>query len=611
LPSHASILTGLLPYEHGIRDNAGFTLPAEIPTLGTLLESSGYLTAAFVSAFPLDRRFGLGRGFGVYDDEYEGFGGGAFIFAERPGEETISRARAWWEDHRGRRRFMWVHLFTPHFPYEPAEPFASEYGDAPYYGDVAMTDAQLAPLVEPILAAESDSTLVIVTSDHGESLGEHGEATHGLFAYESTLKIPLLFFAPGLVEPGIDTRPAGHVDVLPSIFHLLGLATPECSGRSLFAASPTENESLYFEALTAFFNRGWAPLHGRIEGSIKAIDLPVPELYDLAADPQERSNLAERRADELDSMLRALPAAAREPGRRERLDSEVVERLRSLGYVASGDGGTGSRRVFGADDDPKNLVQEEARLFEALSLYRSGKTDQAVRALREMLERRPTMAVAYGHLSYMYTDQGRLDEAAELLQRALARGVDTESIRRKLALVLLRRGRPRAAWETLAPHGESEDPETQIALGRVAAALERFEEADARIGRALELDPTFADAQIDRGILLLMQGRLAEGRGQLEAGLARNPQHAEGWNALGAAYSGEGELQRAVAAWRRAVEIDPRLPDPLFNLALSLGRAGEVDGAIDALERYIDLVDGDDRRRAEAMLRELRGSPAG
>jgi arylsulfatase A-like enzyme/Tfp pilus assembly protein PilF len=614
LPSHATILTGRLPFEHGVRDNAGFVLPEDVPTLATLLRDAGYATGAFVSAFPLDRRFGLARGFDVYDDEYGAGAVGDFVFPERAGDETVSRAAAWWEAQAGRRRFLWVHLFTPHFPYHPAERFAERYRDAPYYGEAAGADAELAPLLDTLLALP-EPPLIVFTSDHGESLGEHGEATHGLFAYEATLRVPLVVWLPGRVPPGRDERAAAHVDLVPTILDLLGLPDPpgiESCGRSLLAEPRADGEPLYFEALTAYFNRGWAPLYGALSDRRKAIDLPIPELYDLAADPAERDNLAAVRAPELQALLRDLPAEAREPvDRDERIDPEVVERLRSLGYVAAGSGADARGQRFGPEDDPKNLVGDEERMFRALSEYNAGHVDAAIVTLRELIAARPTMRVAYGHLAFMLTDQGRLDDAIELLRGALAAGADSEPLRRQLALALLRRGDAAAAAAVLQADGESPDPETQLVLARIAATLGRFPEAEDRLRRALARDPSFPEAHVDRGILLLMQDRVDEARRELEAGLEGAPLSAEGWTALGAALSRSNEPERAAAAWRRAVAADPRLPDPLFNLALHYGRAGRIDDAISALERYVALVQGDERRRGEAMLRELRATRPG
>jgi arylsulfatase A-like enzyme len=290
LPSHANILSGRYPIDHGVRDNAGFRFPASLDTAATILKSRGYRTGAFISAFPLDSRFGLARGFDVYDDGFvDATPRPAFLEQERKGSETVGRAVKWRQAQGSEPTFSWVHVYEPHFPYRPPEPFAARFRSDPYEGEVAAVDAELAPLIDPILDAGPDArTLVIVTADHGESLGEHGEATHGIFAYEATLRVPLIVYAPQLLGPRVVSSLARHVDVLPTILDAVGVDIPtDLRGQSLLPVARGEPDKIevdsYFEALSASLNRGWAPLTGIMRGTLKYIDLPVPELYDEAA----------------------------------------------------------------------------------------------------------------------------------------------------------------------------------------------------------------------------------------------------------------------------------------------------------------------------------------
>jgi arylsulfatase A-like enzyme/Flp pilus assembly protein TadD len=607
LPSHATLLTGRYPYEHGIHDNAGFVLAEGVETLATLLRAEGYATAAFVSALPLDRRYGLDRGFEVYDDEYEGYGDAFLSLPERPGDETVARALAWWNERADRRRFLWVHLFTPHFPYAPDEPFASRYRDAPYFGDVAMMDHELEPLLGPLLGGDGPRPLVVFTSDHGEALGEHGEQTHGTFAYDSTLKVPLVFWAPQMVPAGARAEPVWHADVLPSVLDLLDLDPPAgIPGRPLFDARRASGSSTgYFEALSPYFNRAWAPLTGRMVGARKAIRLPLPELYDLQADPGEERNLADGEPAELERLLSALPPLDEVLAERETVDPETLERLRGLGYLAD-NVAPDPAALADPSRDPKNLVELERLLDAALTSYRRGETDLAVATLRDLLRRQPDMRIAHAHLANMLVDLGRVGEAIDVLGAAERRGVSDESIRRSLALARLRAGQPQQAWETLRGDQDSRDPETLAVLGRILAQWGRPQEARRWFERALEIDPTYPPARVDLAILLLMRGRPDEARPALEAALRRDPFHAEGWNALGVIHLEQGRLDPAIQAFRRAIEADPRLPDALFNLAAASSRAGRVAEAITALERYSDLVDGDERRRAQRILADLR-----
>ena len=611
LPSHTSLLTGLLPYQHGVRDNAGFRLDPAVVTLAERLQAAGWRTGAFVSAFPLDRRFGLDAGFETYDDAYEGYEGGSFALPERPARATVEAALQWWNRREGQRRFLWVHVFTPHFPYRPAPEFAERYRDEPYFGEPPTVDRELTPLLDAVAPdGAADGPIVVLTSDHGESLGEHGEATHGLLAYEATLRVPLVVRAPGLLPPGGDDRFVRHIDLVPSLMDLLGLELPvDLPGATLFSdAAAGQDEGTYFEAMTAFLNRGWAPLTGRIEDGRKAIRLPIPELYDLRADPAESRNLAATRRARLEAILGKLPDDL-EAQREDTLDPEALARLRALGYVMD------TRVADGVSNDPaldpKRLVDVDRVLFESLTAFNRGEVDRAIEQLERLRVEHPAMTVVYGHLAFMYSDLGRFEQAAALLEQGRAAGVDNEDLRRKSALAWIGAGQPAKAQAILQPDAASWNPETQAAIGRAALALGQDGIAEARFRRALELDATFPDALIDLGTLRLQQGATDEAADLLHRGLQQKPAHAEGWNALGVVRARGGDLAGAEAAWRKAVEHNPRLTDALFNLAVTLGRRGRADAARPFLQRYAELVDGADRARALEMLRQIGGRSGG
>ena len=423
LPSHANMLSGRYPLEHGVRDNAGFRFPQGTETLATLLAARGYRTGAFVSAFPLASRFGLGRGFEVYEDAFVGAGPRpAFVEQERTGPETVALARRWVEAQRGQPFFCWVHVFEPHYPYAPPEPFASRFRGDPYHGEVAAADAALAPLLEPLLAAgDRGRTLVVLTADHGESLGEHGERTHGILAYEATLRVPLILYEPRLFDARRVSGPARHVDLLPTILDALSLPVPEgLPGRSLLplaAGEPAFPTTSYFEALSGRLNRGWAPLTGVIRDRAKYIDLPIPELYDLQGDAQESRNLAGRspqRLEQMRGLLAPLRSADRGIDRRPE-NAETQERLRSLGYVAGG--AVPARERYTEADDPKRLIALDALLQETSDLYFSGDLPGAVARCRELVRQRPQMPLSWLYLAHLQREAGDLAAAVESLRR--------------------------------------------------------------------------------------------------------------------------------------------------------------------------------------------------
>jgi arylsulfatase A-like enzyme len=273
LPSHTTILTGRYPFDHGVRDNSGYRAADDLETIAELAQRAGRPTGAFVGAFPLDRRFGLAQGFDKYDDVGgRGAAENDFSFSERPANEVVAAARSW-IDAQSSPWLAWVHVFDPHAPYAPPAPFRETYDAAkggPYAGEVAFVDQAIGPLLDA-LRASPRTTSVIVTADHGEGLGEHGEATHGTFAYETTLRVPLILSQVGGDRAGergtVIDRPVRHVDIVPTIADLIGLpVNPQWPGRSLAATGATDDQAqaAYFEAMTPLLTRGWAPLCGVI-----------------------------------------------------------------------------------------------------------------------------------------------------------------------------------------------------------------------------------------------------------------------------------------------------------------------------------------------------------
>jgi arylsulfatase A-like enzyme/Flp pilus assembly protein TadD len=607
LASHTNILTGLYPYQHGVRENSGFRLDPRFPTMATLLSRSGFATAAFVGAFPLDARYGLNRGFDVYDDRYPpGVTAYDFAVPERPGTEVVALALDWYRKNEGRRRFLWVHVYDPHAPYLPPPPFRERYARDPYLGEVAATDAALGPLLELLEGKEKGSTLVVVTGDHGEALGDHGELTHGLFAYEATLKIPLVVWCPGRVKPGRSSLQVGHVDILPTVLQLTGDPPPaDLPGRSLLKA--VGGETTYFESLSASLNRGWAPLTGVIAEGLKYVDLPIPELYDLKVDPQEKQNLVGERPDAARRLKALLPGSTRAAS--PRTTSEEAHRLLALGYLS---GSADHHGPYTEADDPKTLVALDAKIHRVIDLYQHGDRAAARTLAGEILRERPSMSVGYDFLSFLLQREGRDAEAASVLQSAVRKGLASEGMRQKLALILCEQGRPADALEALKPFAQSDDPDTQntigIALtdlGRTAEALRVFEEVARK-------HPTNPIAFENMGIALLKSRDAAGALERLNRALAINEKLPRSLNTKGVAQMELHDPAGAIASWSRAVELDPRQFDALLNLGVVAAQRGERELALDALRRFVATAPpalyAKDLQRARRMLKEMGGA---
>jgi len=611
LPSHANILSGRGPQQHGVRDNAGFRFPAGTETLATLLRARGYRTAAFVSAFPLDSRFGLDRGFDVYDDSFaDASAPSGFLVQERGGPETVARARAWLDTKDARPWLCWIHLYEPHFPYRPREPWASRFAGNPYRGEVAAADAALQPLLEPLLAlGKRGRTLVVLTADHGEALGEHGEATHGIFAYEATLKVPLVLYEPGRTSPRVVTAPASHVDLMPTVLAALGVPAPSgLTGRDLLSPAPAP--PTYFEALSGALNRGWAPLRGLIRDGVKYVDLPLPELYDLRADPHETRNLAAQQPQRL-AQMRALVPPWGGAVERSAEDADARARLRGLGYVAGAPAPAG--RAYSEDDDPKRLIALDALLQDAAARYMEGDLRGALEHCRELVRRRPDMALGWLQLAQLERESANLTAAIDALRRALALAPADTMARALLGSTLTQAGHAGEAVALLEPavRGGEADPDVLTAYGLALARLRRFDEAQTLFERARAADPTNAQAAVELGTVHMMADDRARARAAFEDALRLNPRAARAHSALAFLAAEEGRVDEAMGRWRSAVALDGRESEKLLALAALLLQRGREDEARAYLRFFVEAAPpaayGAQVARARAW---LEGGPA-
>lgn len=617
LPSHANILSGRLPVEHGVRDNAGFRFPPESASLATLMRANGYRTGAFVSAFPLDSRFGLDRGFDVYDDRLgEADDHLGFKVQERSGVETVAAARRWLDSVADGRWFCWVHVYEPHFPYAPPQPFASRFRESPYMGEVSAADAALERLLAPLIAAgDQGRTLVIVTSDHGEGLGDHGEATHGLFAYESTLRVPLIVFAPRLFGQGAISEPVRHVDILPTVLDALGLTPPAgLQGVSLLPLASGAGQPppavTYFEALSTMLNRGWAPLHGVVRGGVKYIDLPIAELYDTVADPGETENRVAhepRRTREMQALLAELRRGDR-GWQRGREGADVRDRLRSLGYLT---GSAAPKGRYTEQDDPKNLVALDGDLERVVSLYQSGDLRAAVALANDIAGRQPTMSAAWVQLAFLASELGDVQLSVEAARKAFDVAPDAPDVAALTGAYLTEAGHAAEAARRLEPLAMRPDADldTVIAYGVALGSSGRAREAFSAFERATRLDPSNAIVQVDIGTLHLMEGDTARARQAFEQAIALDPTTARAYNGLGVIAAKMGRPDEAVARWREAVRLDPRAYQTLFNLGSLLRQLGRPNEARPYLEGYLREAPAAEADSTAQVRAWLAGSP--
>ncbi len=540
LPTHATLLTGLDPPRHGVHHNGTFRLEQDLPTLAERLRDQGLATAAFVSAYVLDRDFGLARGFDRYDDRMsaERPEGEASFVAERRADATVDAALAWLAA-APERFFLWVHLYDPHAPQRPPEPWASRFALDPYAGEVAFADEQLGRLLAALEERHDDGrTLLVVTSDHGESLGDHGEPTHAYGLYDATQRVPLLVRGPGVPRARVVETPVRLVDVAPTVLALLGAPPLEgADGRSLVplwrgsaAAAPGV---AYLETLATRFDMGWSPLFGVRSVRWKYIRAPRPELYDVAADPAERRNLAEsepERVAELDALLteRLAEAAPATPNRS--VSAEERARLEALGYVLGRDAELALRLGEVDGPNPRDFLADLRARHDANRLIGAGRPLEALERLAGIESAGPDVERLRGLASLNAGDAAGAEAA----------------FRRAIAQNPLRQ-------------------ENHHLLGLALARLERLDEAEASLRQAAEFAPA-------TGALYTARGHLAEQR---------------------------GERERAATYYAEAV--DARVPDREALWRLAALRI--EDGRRDEAERLLAGLHPDARRAPEAVVR--------
>jgi choline-sulfatase len=423
LPAHASILSSTLPLHHGVRNNGGNPFPANRETLAGLFRQARYRTGAFVGAFVLDHRFGLDRGFDVYDDAIPRNPAASSQFdAERRGGEVVDRALAWLQQKDSRPFFAWIHLYDAHAPYEPPEPYRTRFSQRLYDGEIAYVDEQVGRVVAEIRRQNAEErTIVAVVGDHGEALGEHGELTHGLLLYEPTLRVPFVIVAPGLIPPSVVRQPVGTVDLATTIAALAGSHFPDGNrdGRDLSAALMKKEEpaqSTPYSETEYPKSFGWSGLAALRRGRDKLIASPDPELFDLAADPGEtRNRLADERRVyfDLQRILTSLQSGAVQ-SQPVAVDAETRSKLASLGYVAP------AANAPSHAADPKRMAPLFRKFEEANWDLNGGKPDAAIAALQEIVAADPRNAVFRASLARALRQQGKLPEAIPLYREAVA-----------------------------------------------------------------------------------------------------------------------------------------------------------------------------------------------
>ena len=617
LPSHCSIMSGLYPVTHGVRNN-GHNLPPGIKMLAEILKGHGYMTSAFVSSFSVDSRFGIGRGFDVYDDTFQSQLPLKSPNAERRAEETFARFSRWLENNWQSKFFAWVHYFDPHLPYDPPLPYREEFSGRLYDGEIAYMDHYVGAVLEQLKEKGIiEKTIIVVAGDHGEGLGDKVETGHGIFLYEETLRVPLIFYNLKVFPRSqVIESVVRLVDVAPTVLEIIGLKDEAAGmqGQSLTAwlrGKSRKDLNGFVETFYPRENFGWSALVGLISGHWKFIQAPRRELYDLKNDPGEEINLYGQSTDKAGEMakklkqeLLRLSSGPNAPDGQAAARTEGLEKLRSLGYMNFSPAKPGS-----VLPDPKEKIGllrliQQAQAFELEERY-----PEAEEVYREILEDIPDSPEAYVNLAIVQARQNKFDLAIDTLSRGIVRIADSEVLLVRLGHTYLVTGKSQEALETMDKVLDL-NPKNVDALTVCAGILDatgRKEEARPYYERALAIEPESRHLRMSYAGNLASSGKLREAIKVYETLIGDFPEEQAFYQYTGIAWSYLGEFDRAISHLQQAVAIRPT-PVGYFNLAVAYDKSGNFQQAVKYFKLYLENSQGESEvsiRKAKAELENL------
>jgi arylsulfatase A-like enzyme/Tfp pilus assembly protein PilF len=605
LPAHTTIFTSRVPPAHGVRDNGGFFVDPAETTLAERLREAGFRTGAFVGAYVLDSKWGLDQGFDTYFDDfdltkYRAISLGAI---QRPANEVVDKALEWLNGVAGERFFGWVHLYDPHTPYEPPEPYRSQYAGRPYLGEIAFTDSQVGRLVDFLRGRGLlDRTVIVVVGDHGESLDDHGEASHGFFIYESVVRVPLIIRAP---LPGARGRQVADVvrtlDIAPTIAELLELPRAAADeGVSLVPLMRGETPELgletYSESMYPLYHYGWSDLRALRSGRFKLIAAPRPELYDLEQDPGERRNLFEERRQLGDRMLARLVeleagfAKSERPKNEPDVDPEARARLAALGYIGSFIATAPPDASRSGLADPKDKIRVFNLISKARDISKDEKRfDEVVGMLKQVVGEDPNVIDAWFMLGNVHTRANRQEQAIEYFKRVLALKPDDEMATVNMANAYRQIGKDEEALVGYRRFLQLDPKNAQVRYEIAQILIDHGElnEAAAQLNEALRIDPKMAAARNALGVVALKSGNAAQAEREIRAAIAQRPDVRLAHFNLALIAEERRDHRTAIEEYLKEIEQHPSSYKAIFNLGRLYGEMGQREAQITAYREAI------------------------
>lgn len=620
LPAHCSLFTGTYPPFHQVRNNGNYSLPKPIRTLAEILIDHKFHTAAFISSFILDSRFGLNQGYETYDDHLDASGRIKHYTTERGADGTFGVFSNWFSQKHPGRFFAWIHFFDPHFPYSPPEPFASRFPDDPYDGEIAFMDRAIGKVVARLRdGGILEKTLIVLAGDHGEAFGEHGEYGHQIFCYQENLKIPLILYVKDQWEGGLTIQPpTGLVDVMPTVLDILRIPIPAfVQGESQYPRIRSDKtgddrkRDLYFESHYPYENMGCAAISGMLHNRFKWIDLPKSELYDLANDPLEKNNLlfqkniTAHQLKEKFGKLRGGITVSTVDARRT-FGTLDAERLETLGYISFGNEKTGSP----ARADPKDRIAAFTVYTQATRSDDAGNAEKAEEGYLHSIRMNPGFGSAYGKLGDLYSKRNRYEDAVNIYSQGIRMSPGETHLKVQLAAVLVTLNRPDEALSILEKPETESGPDfrvqTNILAGEIWERKRQFGNAISCYQKAHEIEPDNPDLTKKLLHLLHSQKRFSDALRIYRRLEESNPEENRIVQDMAVLYAQTGDLENAGIYFKKALSMKHG-PNLFFDYAVVLSRKKDYHNAILYMKKFLDLSNPEDplTRTARQAIRDF------
>jgi len=609
LPAHCSILTGTYPIYHQVRNHGYYVLDQRIETLAEILKRNGYITSAFVSSFTVDSRFGLDQGFDVYNDnlsiKIKGYD------SERKAEKVFEDFSQWFHKNSTEKFFCWLHFFDPHDPYDPPEPFKSEYESNKYLGEIAYVDYYVGKVVDLLKEKQVlEKTLIIIVGDHGEAFGEHEEFGHQIFCYEENLKVPLIFYAPRRIPENLafDGR-VNLVDVMPTILDFTQLQISDSvQGISLIPMIDRNkmiHREFYIESIYAKEALGCAPTEGIIREDFKFLRLPKPELYNIKTDHEEKNNLfsknprlSRKLIKRLDELIKTYSSNKFDP--QSKLSQEEKERLASLGYLVGRKSSINTQSLI----DPKDGIEGYSYFLKGMQFIKDKNFKEAEIFLKHSITILPSFSTVYSRLADVYLIQGREYGAINLFEEAIKDNPKAYMLKFEYAQLLGKLNRINKAADILKELSTLNLPDIGFPiysiLGEIYLKKEKYNQSIDYFNKALDLEPENNYIKKQLALALYKSGRFKEA---LEIYLKlekEEPRNLVFLKNMAILYTQVNEYDKAIAYLEKIISIYPDLPDIYYNYACLLAKKYKFEKAVFNMEKFLKLYDKDDMMKKKA-----------